>query len=842
MATIRIAEDPHPNRKRQGSIDADSDNVIPAQSIYQMQRLTRTGTNLSDDGVVNIRARVGSRRSLSISGDIEDEDPGLRRASDFHRAAKPVGKELIWLTFQSIGVIYGDIGTSPLYVYSSTFTDNPSHQDLVGVLSLIIWSLLMMVTLKYIIIILFADNDGEGGTFSTYSLLSRYLNITNRDPREASMVQMRRHMSGDLESSGRAMRHGIEKSRFIKSALKVIGIFAVTMVLSDGVLTPAQSVLGAVQGISVVSPAISKGVVVGVTDAILVILFVIQPLGISKITFLFAPVIIIWLLSNAAFGIYNLALYDASVFKAFNPGYAFGYLIRHKEEGWRSLGGVLLSFTGVEALFADLGAFSARAVRLSWLGFCLPCLLLTYIGQAAYISVYPEAYSNPVYNACPPGTLIYALIIGILAAIVASQAIITASFQLLSQVMKLSYFPQFKVVHTSKTFHGQLYMPMANWLLMIGTIIIASVFNNTTSLGNAYGVCVMFVTFFDTTMVSLAAIFVWKIPPYYVALPWLIFALMDGTFLSSALTKVPEGAWFTLTLATVLASIFLLWRYGKEQQWSAEADDRFPTSHFVSKGSDGNLKLNPRYGGTALSSTRGLGIYFDKAGETTPIVFSNFVIKLTSIPEVMVFFHLRPLEVPSVSAEDRYSVSKLSIPNCYRVVARVGYNDEVVTPDLSAVIYEQVRKFIIERDGDVGQASAETAPVDRVSTDTQNRHHLRRRSVAQDDSAEITNTPVSSASSVKVPGGDVSYAKAQAAEEGTVVSVNSDLTLLDEAYGHKVLYIVGKEQMKIKPGTNWIRGTLLSMFLWLRDNTRNKIANLKVPTDNLIEVGFLKEI
>jgi KUP system potassium uptake protein len=413
---------------------------------------------------------------------------GLDAEKEYHRA------------YQSIGVIYGDIGTSPLYVYSSTFASEPSKEDLVGVLSLIIWSLIMMVTVKYIIVILHADNEGEGGTFSTYTLLSRYMNITNRDPREATLVRLKRHASGDLESAGRAMRKGIESSRIVRGVLKTMGVLAVSMVLSDGVLTPAQSVLGAVQGARVVNPSISKGAIIGITDAILVLLFVVQPFGITKITYAFSPVVLIWLGFNAAFGIYNLIHHDASVFKAFNPGYAFTFLIHNGEHGWRQLGGVLLAFTGVEALFADLGAFSRRAIQLSWLCYTFPCLLLAYIGQAAYISDHPEGYANPFFEAAPPGTIYPALIIAILAAIVASQAIITATFQLLHQVMKLSYFPQLSVRHTSKIFHGQLYIPLANWLLMIGTILIASIYNNTTSLGNAYGVCVMFVTFFDTCM------------------------------------------------------------------------------------------------------------------------------------------------------------------------------------------------------------------------------------------------------------------------------------------------------------------------------------------------------
>lgn len=187
--------------------------------------------------------------------------------------------------------------------------------------------------------------------------------------------------------------------------------------------------------------------------------------------------------------------------------------------------------------------------------------------------------------------------------------------------MKLSYSPPIKVVHTSKVFQGQLYVPMVNWLLMIGTVLVAAIFNNTTSLGNAYGVCVMFVTFFDTCMVSLAAIFVWRRSPWLVLLPWLIITCLDGTYLSSSLTKVPDGAWFTLTISAVLAASFILWRFGKEAQWEAEAEDRRPTSHYVKKRGGNQIQLVERYGGGIMSSIRGLGIFFDKVGTFPFIAF-----------------------------------------------------------------------------------------------------------------------------------------------------------------------------------------------------------------------------
>jgi KUP system potassium uptake protein len=526
----------------------------------------------------------------------------------------------------------------------------------------------------------------------------------------------------------------------------------------------------------------------------------------------------------------NVCSYDHAILKAFNPYWAFEYLIRNKYEGWRSLGGILLAFTGVEALFADIGAFSRQAVQISWLGYAYPCLLLAYSGQAAYISEQPDAYSNPFYNSAPKGWLIPSLIIAIAAAIVASQAMITATFQLLAQIMKLSYFPQIKVVHTSKDYHGQLYVPAVNWLLMIGTVIVAAVYNNTTSLGNAYGVCVMFVTFFDTCMVTLVAILVWRIKPYYVLLPWATIACMDGAFLSSALIKVPDGAWFTILLASLLASIFILWRFGKEQQWFAEAEDRFPTTHFVKTNEDGRVQLTEMYGGKSVGSIEGFGIFFDKAGETTPIVFSQFIRKLVTAPEVIVFFHLRPLEVPSVAAEDRYHVSRLAIPNCYRLVVRHGYMDEVITPDLASLIYEKVRDHIVTRALD---REGERLPPAATGTDL---------GAAPTDLSKVNaNFAVSEKDSSTPSSSDPSARQGQTPSM-SVSSTTARLTAIERAFNHEVLYIMGKEQMKVKTGTSFVRKMLLHAFLFIRENTRTKIASLDVDRDRVIEVGFVKDV
>ncbi|KAI9680377.1 MAG: hypothetical protein M1829_001263 [Trizodia sp. TS-e1964] len=731
-----------------------------------------------------------SKKASRLSSEVLPVEEGLApQHDDFKKKQVFSGWTLAWLAYQSTGVIYGDIGTSPLYVYSSTFSDNPSYDDLLGALSIIIWTLTLMVSIKYVCIVLSADDEGEGGTFALYSLLSRYANISRRDPRELSMIKMERVLTSDLNRPGRDFRSMLEKSRFAKSLLKIVGIVGVSLVMADGVLTPAQSILG----LNVIKPDISTGTIVGVSCAILVVLFAVQPFGTSKIASTFAPIVIIWLGFNLGFGIYNLVQFDHSVLNAFSPNFAIQYFVRNGTDGWKSLGGLLLAFTGVEALFADLGAFSKRSIQLSWLLFAFPCLLVAYIGQAAYIAVDPTAYSNPFFNTVPPGMFYPSLVISILAAIVASQAMITSTFQILSQAMALSYFPQIKMIHTSKIFYGQIYIPWANWLLLVGSIIVTVVYHDTTRLGNAYGVCVIMVTFITTCMVSIVSLIIWRRNVFIVITGFLIFGALDSLYLSAALTKVPDGAWFTLVLGAIISSVFILWRFGKEQQWNAEGEDRINPSVLVEQGPGGVLKLSRQFGDGEITPIKGIGIFFDKVGDFSPVVWQQFLRKFEAQPEITVFFHMRPLSTPSVPLAERFSVERLSLPHTYRLRVRHGYNDEVISSDLGNLVFAQLSNFLI--------------------------HSTARPSPS-------TSTAVES--------GEKSTAAA--------ASVSTDLEQLNRAYEAQVVYIVGKEQMRIRHGTNVVRKLLLNMFLWLRENTRGRIAAMKIPVDRLVEVGFIKEV
>jgi len=364
---------------------------------------------------------------------------------------------------------------------------------------------------------------------------------------------------------------------------------------------------------------------------------------------------------------------------------------------------------------------------------------------------------------------------------------ITSSFQLLLQVMNMSYFPHIKTRHTSKTFHGQVYMPLANWLLMIGTVIVTAVYHNTTALGNAYGVCVIMVTFITTCMVALVALIVWRINAVIVLSLFLVFACLDGAYMSAALTKVPTGAWFTILLAFILSTIFILWRYGKEMQWNAEAEDRFQPSHLMTTSPSGEVHLTKAFGGGEVRTVNGLGIFFDKIGDLLPQVFAQFVRKFHARPEIVVLFHMRPLPIPTVPESERYILSRTAIPHCYRITVRHGYTDKVVTPDLGKLIVEQLILFITRETGTVSENSSASS---------------------KQHSPEI----------------------------------QAELDALDRARAAQTTYVLGKEQLKVRKGSNVFRWAVLEGYLFMREYARTKLADLNIPADNTVEMGFLKEI
>jgi KUP system potassium uptake protein len=290
-------------------------------------------------------------------------------------------------------------------------------------------------------------------------------------------------------------------------------------------------------------------------------------------------------------------------------------------------------------------------------------------------------------------------------------------------------------------------------------------------------------------MVSLVALIVWRFHALIVLFFFLVFGALDGVYLSSALTKVPNGAWFTLMLAVILSKIFILWRFGKEQQWTAEAEDRIPASALLTTDSDGNMCLTQAFGGGKISTVNGVGIYFDKVGDKIPIVFSQFVRKFAARPEIVVFFHLRSLPVPSILESERYVVSRTTISSCYRLTVRHGYTDAIVTPDLGRMVIEQLILLVTRGD---------------------------RSAFGEENSS--------------------------ASSKQHSPEVQAELDVIERAQAAQIVYIMGKEQMKVKPGSNFARRWLLELFLWIRENSRTKMASMNIPTENLVEVGFVKEI
>uniref|UniRef100_A0A8I6X9P3 Potassium transporter n=1 Tax=Hordeum vulgare subsp. vulgare TaxID=112509 RepID=A0A8I6X9P3_HORVV len=475
------------------------------------------------------------KRHDSLFGDAE-------KVSD----SKHHGSQVSWmrtlsLAFQSVGIIYGDIGTSPLYVYSSTFPDGiRNRDDLLGVLSLILYTLIIIPMLKYVFIVLYANDNGDGGTFALYSLISRYAKIRLIPDQQAEDAAVSNyHIEAPNSQLKRAqwLKQKLESSKAAKIVLFTLTILGTSMVIGDGTLTPAISVLSAVSGIREKAPSLTQTQVVLISVAILFMLFSVQRFGTDKVGYTFAPVISVWFLLIAGIGMYNLVVHDIGVLRAFNPMYIVQYFIRNGKSGWVSLGGIILCVTGTEGMFADLGHFNIRAVQLSFNGILFPSVALCYIGQAAYLRKFPDNVANTFYRSIPAPMFWPTFIVAILAAIIASQAMLSGAFAILSKALSLGCMPRVRVIHTSHKYEGQVYIPEVNFLMGLASIVVTVAFRTTTSIGHAYGICVVTTFAITTHLMTVVMLLIWKKHVMFIMLFYVVFGSIELIYLSSIMSK-----------------------------------------------------------------------------------------------------------------------------------------------------------------------------------------------------------------------------------------------------------------------------------------------------------------
>ncbi|KAG1655477.1 hypothetical protein FOA52_008672 [Chlamydomonas sp. UWO 241] len=522
----------------------------------------------------------------------------------------------LFLAYSSLGVIYGDIGVSIIFVFAQIFspvsladeTGEALQTSIYGALSLIFWTLTLIALVKYVLVVLVANDTGEGGTIALYAQLCRAMGFSPfgtmrmKDHRQMQAMASAANPSTRRGREGRDSRDG--SARRTKSAngrrrmlsqpplirpyeaplglgvleryyptrwfrthvggqrvLLLMTMLATGLVLGDGILMPAFSVNSAIAGIEAFLPgALSNGGIVGISITIIVLLFLIQHYGTQALSFLFSPIITLWLAANLTIAIYNLHVYGTGVFNALNPAWIVRFFHKFGTTGWEMLGGVMLCVSGTETMFAAMGHFSQPAVALSFGLFVYPCLVLAYLGQGAYLLEHPHHVPNAFWASTPAPVKWPMLVLATLAAVVASQAVITGAFSLARQAMVLGVFPHLKTIHTNSFVEGQIFIPIINYSLMVLCVAVVAGFKgDQVQLGNAYGVAVMTVMLLTTFMVTLVMVIQWELSLVFVCLFAGFYVIVDGTFLSATLIKVPSGGWVALVIAAVVMTIMLVW-------------------------------------------------------------------------------------------------------------------------------------------------------------------------------------------------------------------------------------------------------------------------------------------
>ncbi|KAG8381179.1 hypothetical protein BUALT_Bualt06G0095400 [Buddleja alternifolia] len=602
---------------------------------------------------------------------IEREEVVVDRITSFTRTYQPPlnrakeypARQTLILAYQSLGVVYGDLGTSPVNVFSSTRLTNLSEDDLVGTLSLIIWTLTSIVLIKYVFIVLHANDHGEGGTFALYSYIRRHVHFQSKftipNKRLESDSEMA-YYSGD-SGEGRGLstktKKFLEKSSTAQNFLTILVLLGTCMVIGDGALTPATCVLSALQGIQSRSSKITQVV-------LLVVLFAFQHYGTSKVSFSFSPIMLVWFGTNVSIGVYNIIKYHPTILKAVSPHYIVKFFLRNGKTAWDLLGAVFLSITGAEAMFADLGHFNKRAIQLGFSLVVYPALILTYAGETAYLVKNPEKISDAYYSSLPDPVYWPMFVISTLAAVVSSQSMISASFSIVKQSLALSCFPRVNIIHTSSKHEGQVYSPEINYILMILTVGLVVGFKGGVELANAYGVVVIWVMIITTFLTTLVMLIIWKTNVLLVLGFFLPYLLIESIFMTSLLKKIPQGGWVPFAISAIFLTIMLSWTYGRRKKTAYEAETKMSIS-----------ELNQMLSSSNVYRTPGVCFFFTDLLHGIPPIIRRYIQHTNSVRDIMVIVTIRTLPIKTVLPEERLNVGKLGNDGVYRCLVQFGYKD-----------------------------------------------------------------------------------------------------------------------------------------------------------------------
>lgn len=545
------------------------------------------------------------------------------------------------LMLGAIGIVYGDIGTSPLYTMKESFLGpHPLAVDrlhIFGVLSLIFWTLMMIVTFKYVTVAMRADNKGEGGSFALLSLIARNL----------------------------------EGKKKWTPALVTLGVLATCLFYGDAMITPAISVLSAVEGLEIVQAGFQP-LVIPVSIAILFGLFLVQSRGTAKVGNMFGPVMLVYFAVLAALGLINIARHPEIV-GILNPIWAIKFFAYNPKLAFLALGSVFLAVTGAEALYADMGHFGRKAINLSWLTLVYPCLVLNYMGQGSLLLDHPEAATNPFFLLAPEWARLPLVLLATIATIIASQAVISGAFSITHQAVQLGFLPRLRIEHTSEKAAGQIYIPAVNWGLLIMVVVLVLGFRESGKLASAYGIAVTGTMLITTLMLGVLVFYVWKWNRALASATIGLFLIVDGAYFASNVTKIPDGGWFPLLIAAVSFTVLTTWAKGRQLMRERLSEAALPLAVFIKSAA------------ASVHRVRGTSVFLSTSAETVPAALLHNLKHNQVLHGRVLILNVKVEEVPHVPIERRLEVHDAG-HGFYRIILHYGFMEEVDIPrDLARI-------------------------------------------------------------------------------------------------------------------------------------------------------------